>query len=82
MRRMRPRQETRSPLVPSIPDEVWADIEIQTAIAVQDFGRASRLVRERVGLRQDDMAFMTGLSQSFVPICRSVPWPRPGRRSG
>ncbi|WP_435220751.1 helix-turn-helix domain-containing protein [Streptomyces sp. Tue6028] len=53
---------------PSIPDTVWLAPDIQTAIANWDFGLASRLIREQAGLRQDDMAFMTGLSQSFLSM--------------
>ncbi|MCZ0990411.1 helix-turn-helix domain-containing protein [Streptomyces diastatochromogenes] len=53
---------------PSIPDAVWLDPDVQAAIASWDFGLASRLIRERAGLRQDDMAFMTGLSQSFLSM--------------
>lgn len=53
---------------PSVPDEVWLDRDIQSAIAHWDFGLASRLIRARAGLRQDDMAFMTGLSQSFLSM--------------
>jgi transcriptional regulator with XRE-family HTH domain/tetratricopeptide (TPR) repeat protein len=53
---------------PRVPDEVWLDPRIQTAIANWDFGLASRLIRERAGLRQDDMAIMTGLSQSFLSM--------------
>ncbi|MBP2055419.1 transcriptional regulator with XRE-family HTH domain [Streptomyces griseochromogenes] len=53
---------------PSIPDAVWLAPDIQTAIENWDFGLASRLIRERAGLRQDDMAFMTGLSQSFLSM--------------
>ncbi|MFJ9961266.1 helix-turn-helix domain-containing protein [Streptomyces avermitilis] len=55
-------------LVPSLPEEIWLGLDIQTAIANWDFGLASRLIRERAGLRQDDMAFMTGLSQSFLSM--------------
>ncbi len=55
-------------LCPSIPAEVWIGPDIQNAIAHWDFGLASRLIRERAGLRQDDMAFMTGLSQSFLSM--------------
>ncbi|WP_019062475.1 helix-turn-helix domain-containing protein [Streptomyces prunicolor] len=55
-------------LSPSIPAEVWIGLDIQNAIAHWDFGLASRLIRERAGLRQDDMAFMTGLSQSFLSM--------------
>ncbi|MEU9987847.1 helix-turn-helix transcriptional regulator [Streptomyces sp. NPDC048045] len=53
---------------PAIPDAVWLAPDIQTAIANWNFGLASRLLRERAGLRQDDMAFMTGLSQSFLSM--------------
>ncbi len=56
---------------PSIPDAIWRDSDIQTAIANWDFGLASRLIREQAGLRQDDMAFMTGLSQSFLSMLES-----------
>ncbi|MEU0166797.1 helix-turn-helix transcriptional regulator [Streptomyces iakyrus] len=53
---------------PSVPDEIWLDLDIQSAIAHWDFGLASRLIRDKAGLRQDDMAFMTGLSQSFLSM--------------
>ncbi|MFG2349539.1 helix-turn-helix domain-containing protein [Streptomyces phaeochromogenes] len=55
-------------LGPTIPAEVWIGLDVQSAIANWDFGFASRLIRERAGLRQDDMAFMTGLSQSFLSM--------------
>ncbi|MFB7114021.1 helix-turn-helix domain-containing protein [Streptomyces sp. NPDC056291] len=53
---------------PSIPPEVWNDGRVQNAIAAWDFGAASRLIREGAGLRQEDMASMTGLSQSFLSM--------------
>lgn len=53
---------------PRVPDEVWLEPAIQVAIANWDFGLASRLIRERAALRQDDMALMTGLSQSFLSM--------------
>ncbi|MGX1668581.1 helix-turn-helix domain-containing protein [Streptomyces sp. NPDC055400] len=53
---------------PRIADAVWLDAEVQTAIAAWDFGRASRLIRERASLRQEDMAHMTGLSQGFLSM--------------
>ncbi|MFD2683800.1 helix-turn-helix domain-containing protein [Streptomyces phyllanthi] len=53
---------------PHVPDEVWLDLDLQAAIAAWDFGRASRLIRDKAGLRQDDMAFMTGLSQGFLSM--------------
>ncbi|MEU6229775.1 helix-turn-helix transcriptional regulator [Streptomyces sp. NPDC047042] len=51
-----------------VPDQVWRDVEVQTAIATWDFGHASRLIRERANLRQGDMAYMTGLSQGFLSM--------------
>lgn len=54
--------------VPHVPDTVWLDLDVQSAITAWDFGRASRLIRDKAGLRQDDMAFMTGLSQGFLSM--------------
>ncbi|WP_371659576.1 helix-turn-helix domain-containing protein [Streptomyces sp. NBC_00280] len=51
-----------------VPDTVWQHPEVRSAIAAWDFGRASRLIRERAKLRQDDMARMTGLSQGFLSM--------------
>ncbi|MFD4621496.1 helix-turn-helix domain-containing protein [Streptomyces sp. NPDC058475] len=51
-----------------VPDTVWQHPEVHSAIAAWDFGRASRLIRERAKLRQDDMAHMTGLSQGFLSM--------------
>ncbi|KPI16938.1 helix-turn-helix domain protein [Actinobacteria bacterium OK006] len=56
---------------PRIPDTVWLDPEVHAAIAAWEFGRASRLIRARSGLRQDDMAHMTGLSQGFLSMLES-----------
>lgn len=56
---------------PRIPDTVWLDPEVHAAIAAWEFGRASRLIRARAGLRQDDMAHMTGLSQGFLSMLES-----------
>nr|WP_171110838.1 helix-turn-helix transcriptional regulator [Streptomyces sp. N502] len=57
-----------SRLEPQVPDTVWRDEEVQRAIAAWDFGLASRLIRERAKLRQDDMADLTGLSQGFLSM--------------
>ncbi|WTZ38450.1 helix-turn-helix transcriptional regulator [Streptomyces sp. NBC_01390] len=51
-----------------VPDTVWHDPEVQAALAAWDFGRASRLIRERAKLRQEDMAHLTGLSQGFLSM--------------
>ncbi|MFI2204716.1 helix-turn-helix domain-containing protein [Streptomyces sp. NPDC020192] len=53
---------------PRIPAGVLADVQVQTAIANRDFGRVSRLIRAEAGIRQDEMASMTGLSQSFLSM--------------
>lgn len=55
----------------SVPEHVWADPELQSALSAWDFGRASRLIRLRGGLRQDDMSRLTGLSQSFLSMLES-----------
>ncbi|MGF0173198.1 helix-turn-helix domain-containing protein [Streptomyces sp. Marseille-Q5077] len=52
----------------SVPDTVWHDSAVQSAISAWDFGRASRLIREGANLRQEDMALMTGLSQGFLSM--------------
>lgn len=54
-----------------VPDTVWADEDLQQALAVRDFGRLCRLVRERVSLRQEDVASLTGLSQAFLSMLES-----------
>src|SRR4051794_19240918 len=51
-----------------VPDGVWRDPDVQSALSAWDFGRASRLIRERAQLRQEDMAHMTGLSQGFLSM--------------
>lgn len=54
-----------------VPGTVWADPAIQLAIRQWDFGAVSRLVRQQTGLRQDDMAGLTGLSQGFLSMLES-----------
>ncbi|MEU9245750.1 helix-turn-helix transcriptional regulator [Streptomyces sp. NPDC048385] len=56
---------------PPVPNSVWDDTDIRAAITAWDFGRASRLIREGSGLRQDDMAILTGLSQGFLSMLES-----------
>ncbi|MER6011540.1 helix-turn-helix domain-containing protein [Streptomyces bluensis] len=47
---------------------MWLDRDVQASIVAWDFGRASRLIRDKARLRQEDMAFMTGLSQGFLSM--------------
>lgn len=56
------------PRQPRVLPEVWADAGVQAALATRDFGRLCTLVRETSGLRQDDMATLTGLSQPFLSM--------------
>ncbi|MFI5975181.1 hypothetical protein [Streptomyces sp. NPDC051452] len=51
-----------------MPEHVWLDPDVRKALTAWDFGRASRLIRLRGALRQDDMAQLTGLSQAFMSI--------------
>ncbi|WP_405889730.1 helix-turn-helix domain-containing protein [Streptomyces sp. NBC_00133] len=53
---------------PRVLPEVWANVGVQAALAARDFGRLCALVRETSGLRQDDMATLTGLSQPFLSM--------------
>jgi transcriptional regulator with XRE-family HTH domain len=52
--------------LPPIPAQVWADREIRDALAGWDFGTVARLVRRHAGLRQEEVAELTGLSQGFL----------------
>lgn len=59
------------PSLPVVPDRVWRDIAVRQAFAALDFGKASRLIRQRGSLRQEDMAQLTGLSQAFLSMLES-----------
>lgn len=56
---------------PIVPEHVWFDPDVRNALTAWDFGRASRLIRLRGALRQDDMAQLTGLSQAFLSMMES-----------
>ncbi|MGX1668583.1 helix-turn-helix domain-containing protein [Streptomyces sp. NPDC055400] len=56
---------------PIVSERVWLDPGVRDALAAWDFGQASRLIRLRGGLRQDDMAQLTGLSQPFLSMLES-----------
>ncbi|MGW7423551.1 HAD hydrolase-like protein [Streptomyces sp. NPDC054813] len=51
-----------------MPEFVWFDPDVRSALAAWDFGQASRLIRLRGSLRQDEMAQLTGLSQAFLSM--------------
>ena len=56
---------------PSVPAEVWRHAEVQEALIARDFGRMCQRVRVASGLRQSDMADLTGLSQAFLTMLES-----------
>ncbi|MFE9997510.1 helix-turn-helix domain-containing protein [Streptomyces avermitilis] len=56
---------------PIVPEHVWLDPDVRKALTAWDFGRASRLIRLRGALRQDDMAQLTSLSQAFLSMLES-----------
>ncbi|MEU4951718.1 helix-turn-helix transcriptional regulator [Streptomyces lavendulae] len=56
---------------PHLPHQVWRDAEVAEAMSEWDFGRAFRRIREIASLRQEDMAELTGLSQSFLSTLES-----------
>ncbi|MCX5155794.1 MULTISPECIES: helix-turn-helix domain-containing protein [unclassified Streptomyces] len=60
-----------APALPVVPERVWQDAGVQQAFAALDFGKASRLIRQRGSLRQEDMARLTGLSQAFLSMLES-----------
>ncbi|QNA72047.1 helix-turn-helix transcriptional regulator [Streptomyces sp. So13.3] len=59
------------PELPRVPSRVWRDPAVQGALADWDFGLASRLIRQRSSLRQEDLAGLTGLSQAFLSMLES-----------
>ncbi|SEC21448.1 Helix-turn-helix domain-containing protein [Streptomyces misionensis] len=65
------RSRTLERQAPTVPDNVWSDPDVRSALGAWDFGRASRLIRLRGGLRQEDMAQLTGLSQAFLSMLES-----------
>ncbi|WP_125773100.1 helix-turn-helix domain-containing protein [Antribacter gilvus] len=54
--------------MPTVPARVWDDAGVRAALADWDFGRVSRLIRQLVPLRQEDVAALTGLSQSYLSM--------------
>jgi transcriptional regulator with XRE-family HTH domain/tetratricopeptide (TPR) repeat protein len=65
------RSQTLGRSIPTVPERVWRDSDVRQALAAWDFGRASRLIRQRGSLRQEDVAQLTGLSQAFLSMLES-----------
>ncbi|MEU5002058.1 helix-turn-helix transcriptional regulator [Streptomyces sp. NPDC021622] len=55
----------------SLPDNIWQNTAVTTALGNWDFGAAFRLIRQAASLRQEDMSVITGLSQSFLSTLES-----------
>lgn len=64
------RRTERVPVVelPTVPAHVWDDAGVRSALEDWDFGQVSRMVRQLVPLRQEDVAALTGLSQSYLSM--------------
>ncbi|MBL0887185.1 helix-turn-helix domain-containing protein [Myceligenerans indicum] len=54
--------------LPTVPTHVWDDAGVRSALDDWDFGQVSRMVRQLVPLRQEDVAALTGLSQSYLSM--------------
>lgn len=65
------RSRTWETSIPTVPEHVWFDQDVRNALSAWDFGQASRLIRLRGGLRQEDIAQLTGLSQAFLSMLES-----------
>jgi transcriptional regulator with XRE-family HTH domain len=49
-----------------IPDTVWADPAVTAVLARWDFGAVFRLLRSAIGMSQNDVSALTGLSQGAI----------------
>ncbi|MFS4091904.1 helix-turn-helix domain-containing protein [Streptomyces sp. AF1A] len=54
-----------------MPQHVWQDVDVVTAMRDGDFGSALARVRRLASLRQEEMARVTGLSQPFLSALES-----------
>ncbi|MFF4607897.1 helix-turn-helix domain-containing protein [Streptomyces sp. NPDC001339] len=55
----------------NVPAHVWELPEVQHALIHREFGLMCRLIRRFGGLRQEDVAVATGLSQAFLSYLES-----------
>ncbi|MFD3667139.1 helix-turn-helix domain-containing protein [Streptomyces sp. NPDC058672] len=63
--------EVEQPRIPFVSSHVWQHRDVKRALIQRDFGTLCRLIRELGGLRQEDMATLTELSQSFLSLLES-----------
>lgn len=55
----------------SVPTDIWQLPDVRQAMVNREFGRMCQLIREHAGIRQDDIAAITGLSQPFLSMLES-----------
>ena len=63
------RHQTRT--AHSVPIGVWQLPDVRQALVNREFGRMCQLIRQHGGIRQDDIAAITGLSQAFLSMLES-----------
>lgn len=51
--------------------EIWQLPDVREALVNREFGRMCQLIRQHGGIRQDDLAAITGLSQAFLSMLES-----------
>lgn len=54
-----------------IPKDLWQLPDVRQALVNREFGRMCQLIRQHGGIRQDDIAAITGLSQAFLSMLES-----------
>lgn len=55
----------------SVPMDIWQLPDVRQALVTREFGRMCQLIRQHGGIRQDDIAAITGLSQAFLSMLES-----------
>lgn len=55
----------------SVPTDIWQIPDVRQALVDREFGRMCQLIRQLGGIRQDDIAAITGLSQAFLSMLES-----------
>lgn len=55
----------------TVPMDIWQLPDVRQALVNREFGRMCQLIRQYGGIRQDDIAAITGLSQAFLSMLES-----------
>ncbi|GAA3834314.1 hypothetical protein GCM10022403_078950 [Streptomyces coacervatus] len=59
------------PTARSIPIDIWQLPDVRQALINREFGHLCQLIRQHGGVRQDDIAALTDLSQPFLSMLES-----------